>query len=112
MISGWAIISMLAGQHHWVNNLDYGYYAMTMYLLPNQMIPEHRHMPISAPARPAKHESWRVLDGWVYNFSEIGAASADIPPTPKSFGPVQSHNVVIQHQGETLSLKNWKAIIS
>lgn len=94
----------------WVNNLDYGYYAMTMYLLPNQMIPEHRHMPISAPpARPAKHESWRVLDGWVYNFSEIGAASADIPPTPKSFGPVQSHNVVIQHQGETLSLKKLES---
>ncbi|WP_215786088.1 hypothetical protein, partial [Pantoea dispersa] len=30
-------------------------------------------------------------------------------PTPKSFGPVQSHNVVIQHQGETLSLKKLES---
>lgn len=94
----------------WVNRLDYGYYAMTMYLLPNQMIPEHKHMPImSQPVLPAKHESWRVLNGWVYNFSEIGSPSSHLPELPKSFGPVQSHNVTIQHRGEVLSLKKLES---
>ncbi|SMG60532.1 hypothetical protein [Cedecea sp. NFIX57] len=94
----------------WVNNLQYGYYAMTMYLLPDQQIPEHKHMPITEPpARPAKHESWRVLNGWVYNFSEIGEATPNPPATASSFGPVKSHNVVIQHAGETLSLKKLES---
>lgn len=94
----------------WVNQQEYGYYAMTMYLLPNQMLPEHRHMPItSAPARPAKHESWRVLSGWVYDFSEIGPASSNRPEIPKSFGPVRSRNVVIQHEGEVRQLKKLES---
>ncbi|MBJ9660265.1 hypothetical protein MJS38_17875, partial [Burkholderia gladioli] len=94
----------------WVNQQQYGYYAMTMYLLPNQMLPEHRHMPIaSPPARPAKHESWRVLHGWVYDFSEIGPKSAEIPAIPKSFGPVRSQNVVVQHEGEVRQLKQLES---
>lgn len=67
----------------WVNDSEYGYFAMTMYLLPNQMIPEHAHKPIaSVPARNAKHESWRVIKGNVYNFSEIGDTVADIRILP------------------------------
>ncbi len=55
----------------WLNDSDYGYFAMTMYLLPGQMVPEHVHRPISTPPiRPAKHESWKVIKGMVYNFSE------------------------------------------
>lgn len=90
----------------WINDAEHGYFDMTMYLLTGQMIPEHIHRPITEPpAKPAKHESWRVLRGWVYNFSEVGPASADQPRLPASFGPVHSHNVTVLHAGEAASLR-------
>lgn len=90
----------------WVNDAEHGYFDMTMYLLPGQMIPEHVHRAITTPpARPAKHESWRVLRGWVYTFSEVGPATPDPPPLPASFGPVHSHNVSVLRAGEAASLK-------
>ena len=53
----------------WVNDPKYGYFAHAIYLLPGQMIPEHAHVKTDFPA---KHESWMVEKGWVYNFSEVG----------------------------------------
>ena len=94
----------------WVNRQDDGYYAMTMYLLPGQMLPEHRHLPIaSPPARPAKHESWRVLHGWAYNFSSVGPASGPLPSIPKSFGAIRSIHVDRQKEGETQSLRRLES---
>ena len=49
----------------WINNPDFRYFGHEIYLLPNQMIVEHYHVP---SAFPAKHESWQVRNGWVYNF--------------------------------------------
>lgn len=92
----------------WFNDAEHGYFAMTMYLLPSQMIPEHVHRPIAeAPARPAKHESWRVFHGWVYNASEVGAPTpTPNPPTiPASFGEVRSRNVTVMKKGEIGTLK-------
>ncbi|KAF1004637.1 MAG: D-lyxose ketol-isomerase [Luteibacter sp.] len=94
----------------WVNRQDEGYYAMTMYLLPGQMLPEHRHLPIAEPpVRPAKHESWRVLHGWAYNFSSVGPASVSLPATPKRFGPIQSTHMDIHRAGEVLSLRRLES---
>lgn len=90
----------------WVNDSEYGYFAMTMYLLPNQMIPEHIHRPIvDTPERAAKHESWRIIKGKVYNFSEIGDTISDIPHIPKSFGKIVSKNYIQMKQDETARLK-------
>lgn len=90
----------------WFNNQEHGYFAMSMYLLPGQMIPEHIHRPItSPPAKPAKDESWRVFHGWVYNFSEVGEPTPDLPPIPKSFGPIKSKNMTVLHAGDIASLK-------
>lgn len=90
----------------WVNDTEYGYFAMTMYLLPGQMIPEHVHKPIAeAPARAAKHESWRVIKGKVYNFSEVGDSISDLPHIPKSFGKIRSKNYILMGQDETARLK-------
>lgn len=90
----------------WINDPEYGYFAMTMYLLPNQMIPEHVHKPIAeTPARAAKHESWRVIKGKVYNFSEIGDPLSDMPRIPKSFGQIRSKNYILMGQDETTRLK-------
>lgn len=90
----------------WFNDSVYDYFAMTMYLLPGQMIPEHIHRPIAEqPTKPAKYESWRVLRGWIYNFSEVGGASHKLPLIPQSFGKIKSHNVSIEKEGETTRLK-------
>lgn len=90
----------------WVNDPEYGYFSMTMYLLPGQMIPEHIHKPIAeAPARAAKHESWRVIEGEVYNFSEVGDSLTDLPHIPKSFGKIRSKNYILMGQDETTRLK-------
>lgn len=90
----------------WINDSEYGYFAMTMYLLPNQMIPEHIHKPIAeAPARSAKHESWRVVKGSVYNFSEVGDTVTEIPRIPESFGKIKSKNCILMGQDETARLK-------
>ena len=60
----------------WVNDPKYGYFAHAIYLLPGQMIPEHAHVKTDFPA---KHESWMVEKGWVYNFSEVGWQVRKVP---------------------------------
>jgi len=51
-----------------INRRDYRYFSHDIYLLPGQMIPEHRHLPTEEA--PAKMESWHVRYGTVYNWSE------------------------------------------
>lgn len=70
----------------WVNDPEYGYFAHAIYLLPGQMIPEHAHV---KTAFPAKHESWMVNHGWVYNFSEVGDETPNAPAVPASHGPIK-----------------------
>ncbi|TRZ42612.1 hypothetical protein DMZ48_13275 [Robertkochia solimangrovi] len=91
----------------WFNNTKgYHFFAMTMYLLPGQMIPEHIHRPIrSSPSLPPKYESWEVIKGWIYNFSEVGNATPNPPKIPDSFGKVISQNYNIMNIGEIQSLK-------
>lgn len=86
----------------WVNDSEYKYFAHAIYLLPGQMIPEHAHV---ATDFPAKHESWMVEKGWVYNFSEVGDRTADAPAIPERHGPVKSQNFVVQQVGDVLRLK-------
>ncbi len=86
----------------WVNDKEHGYFAHAIYLLPNQMIPEHAHMPTD---KPAKFESWMVEKGWCYNFSEVGDATPNAPALPASHGATKSKNFVVQNVGDILHLK-------
>lgn len=86
----------------WVNNVEYGYFAHAIYLLPGQMIPEHAHVKTQYPA---KHETWMVEKGWAYNFSEVGEETPNAPTIPASHGAVKSKNFVRQNVGEVLPLK-------
>lgn len=52
------------------NDKEFRYFGHDIYLLPGQMIPEHRHL--EAEGLPAKHESWQVRNGSIFNFSEGG----------------------------------------
>ena len=64
----------------WVNDQEHKYLGHEIYLLPGQMIVEHRHI---ATEYPAKFESWQVRHGWVYNYS-IGHATPNPPQLPES----------------------------
>lgn len=50
----------------WLNDTEYGYFAHDIYLLPGQMLPEHKHYKTELPA---KMESWMVFKGYVQNFA-------------------------------------------
>lgn len=89
----------------WINDPTYGYFAHAIYLLPGQMIPEHAHVKTDFPA---KHESWMVEKGWVYNFSEIGETTPDAPAVPATHGPIKSKNCVKQEVGDILRLKEME----
>jgi hypothetical protein len=67
------------------------------------MIPEHAH--VATIDFPAKHESWMVNHGWVYNFAEVGEEIPDAPAVPAAHGPVKSRNFVVQNVGDVLRLK-------
>ncbi|MBO5225700.1 MAG: hypothetical protein J6B46_04755 [Parabacteroides sp.] len=86
----------------WINDPEHGYFAHAIYLLPGQMIPEHAHVKTDFPA---KHESWMVEKGWVYNFSEVGEATPNAPAIPAGHGPIKSKNFVVQKVGDILRLK-------
>lgn len=86
----------------WINDAEHGYFAHAIYLLPGQMIPEHAHVKTKFPA---KHESWMVEKGWVYNFSEVGDETPNAPAIPAGHGPIKSKNFVVQKVGDVLRLK-------
>lgn len=81
----------------WVNDSTHRYFGHEIYLLPGQMIAEHKHMPTEFPA---KYESWLTREGMVYNFS-IGEPTPDAPKLPDSQkGYVTVAHFVKQPKGE------------
>ncbi len=86
----------------WLNDSVHGYFGHEIYLLPNQMIPEHRHV---ATKFPAKFESWKVNHGWCYNFG-IGDPTANPPAFPSSQKDfITSLSFVHQNVDEVVPLK-------
>ncbi|MDO5308368.1 MAG: hypothetical protein Q4G03_02580 [Planctomycetia bacterium] len=76
------------------NDKEFRYFGHDIYLLPGQMIPEHRHE--AAEGLPAKHESWQVRYGSIYNFSEGGEktpqALALIPKSQQEANAISCYN--------------------
>jgi len=64
----------------WHNSKEFAYFAHEIYLLPGQMIAEHKHIKND---NPAKMETWHVRGGSIFNFGE-GAETPNNPSTPKS----------------------------
>jgi D-lyxose ketol-isomerase len=61
----------------WWNDLQYRYFGHDIFLLPGQMIPEHKH--VKTDIAPPKMEAWHTRSGWVRLFS-------DAPATPGAEG--------------------------
>lgn len=73
----------------WVNDEKHQYFGHEIYLLPGQMIVEHRHVQTDFPP---KFESWQVRHGWVYNYS-TGTPSPHAPDLPES----QKNHITVAH---------------
>ena len=86
----------------WINNPDHLYFGHEIYLLPGQMIAEHYHVPSEYAA---KHESWQVRNGWVYNFG-IGEPTPNAPALPESQKEfITAQNFHIMRVGDISSLQ-------
>ncbi len=86
----------------WVNDAENGYFAHDIYLLPGQMIPEHKHVKTDYPA---KIESWMVLNGGVYSFSEVVGSTENAPKIAESQKATTiSDKFVKQEKGQILHL--------
>ncbi len=60
----------------WVNDKKWNYASVDIFLLPNQMIPEHWHIALESEGVAPKMESWIVRYGTSYTYGEG-------KPTPK-----------------------------
>ena len=66
----------------WLNLKEQNYFGHEIYLLPGQMIPEHRH--VKTPDAGPKLESWHVRHGSVHIYGEgtpTPGVDERIPPT-------------------------------
>lgn len=85
----------------WVNKEKDAYFGHEIYLLPGQMIAEHRH---EKTAHPAKMESWHVRHGLAYNFGVEGIQEnmPEVPASQKGF--ITSDKYVKTERGNIASL--------
>ncbi len=54
----------------WIDDKKAGYASLEVFLLPNQMIPEHWHVALEDQKVPAKMESWLVRYGVTYAYDD------------------------------------------
>ncbi|HKJ77967.1 MAG TPA: hypothetical protein VKA10_00475 [Prolixibacteraceae bacterium] len=100
----------------WVNNVDHGYFGHDIYLLPGQMLVEHKHHKVGDV--PAKMETWQVRHGSAYFFGE-GDETKPMPVTiPQSQidnGGANCRKATLLEEGGMLTLNRigaWHYIIA
>ena len=90
----------------WYNDITNGYFGHDIYLLPHQMIAEHYHLP--AEGVQAKHETWLVRDGSIFNFGKGGELTDEVrailPKSQLDAGAITCFNFEELHVGEVRSL--------
>lgn len=98
----------------WLNRQDYNYFGHEIYLLPGQMIPEHKHL--ATEKGDAKMESWQPRHGMIYTFGE-GAPTAEfldkIPPSQQDL--VKSRRCTplgIDEVGDLNRLTAWHFMVA
>jgi hypothetical protein len=94
------------GLNIWVSDKKYNYTTLEIYLLPNQMIPEHWHVALEAEGVPSKMESWLVRYGTSYTYGEGPAAAkmgVKIHESEKKF--ITTMNETVLHVGDVTGIK-------
>ncbi|MCP4642540.1 MAG: hypothetical protein GY851_19000 [bacterium] len=66
----------------WMNRLEDNYFGHEIFLLPGQMIPEHKH--VRTEAAGPKMEGWHVRHGHIYTYSEGKGSEEDEARIPAS----------------------------
>ncbi len=100
----------------WVNNVEHGYFGHDIFLLPGQMLVEHKHHPVDDV--PAKMETWQIRHGSAYFFGE-GEETKPMPVTiPQSQidnGGANCRKATLLEEGGMLTLNRvgaWHYIIA
>ncbi len=98
----------------WLNRQDYNYFGHEIYLLPGQMIPEHKHLATDKGA--PKMESWQPRKGMIYTFGE-GEPTPEyldkIPPSQRDI--VESRRcqpLQIDEVGDLNRLTAWHFMVA
>lgn len=98
----------------WLNRQDYNYFGHEIYLLPGQMIPEHKHL--ATDKGGAKMESWQPRHGMIYTFGE-GEPTPEyldkIPPSQRDL--VESRRccpLQIDEVGDLNRLTAWHFMVA
>jgi D-lyxose ketol-isomerase len=92
----------------WINDKEHGFFAHEIYLLPGQMIAEHKHIKTEDVA--AKMEVWHVRHGTIFCFGE-GPETSPLPvQVPASQEPFRTIKHVHQVKpGEVYPLNRTEA---
>ena len=88
----------------WVNNKEHNYFGHEIYLLPGQMIPEHKH--VKTAAAGPKLEGWHVRYGLIYTYAEGQPNPGDedrIPASHKECAKARSAKKVLPGEVNTLA---------
>lgn len=93
----------------WVNNLKDNYFGHEIYLLPGQMIPEHKHLKTEA-AGP-KLEAWQPRHGWIYIYGEgtpTPGVEERIPASHKECAVARTEKKLMPGEvGELAGAEQW-----
>jgi D-lyxose ketol-isomerase len=97
------------GANMFVNNEEDHYMLMDLFLLPNQMLPEHYHL--KTDKNPAKMEGWLVRHGlsYVYGEGEPARKMKAVVPKCHMKGKVTVEHEVILKEGEFTPLNRATA---
>lgn len=93
----------------WVNSKEANYFGHEIYLLPGQMIPEHRH--VRTPEADPKMEAWMPRHGWVYIYGEgepTPGVEARIPESHKECAVARTEKKLLPGEvGSLASAETW-----
>jgi D-lyxose ketol-isomerase len=98
----------------WINNKKDNYFGHDIYLLPGQMIAEHKHVKTAEAA--AKMEGWQTRHGWVYIYGEgtpTPGVEARIPETHKQCAVARTEKKLLPGEvGNLASAEQWHWMIA
>lgn len=98
----------------YVNNTEQNYFGHDIFLLPGQMLAEHRHNAVEAG--PSKMESWHVRHGSGYFFSEgvaEGEAPVSVPDSQKeSVNATVCNLLEVGEMAHLSKIGSWHFIIA
>ena len=93
----------------WVNSKEANYFGHEIYLLPGQIIPEHRH--VRTPEAAPKMEAWMPRHGWVYIYGEgepTPGVEARIPESHKECAIARTEKKLLPGEvGSLASAETW-----